>query len=226
MPVAPSTPTTAPASSRSRIEGSREDEVLDATLEVLEQVGCDKLTMDAVAGAARAGKASLYRRWGSKNELVADAIDRAHRRCGAINEFDTGSLRGDLLSALCDTSFVDHRLTRVMAGVLTAMQHDDELRQALLERFVKPRKQATLDMLERAQRRGEVHAEADLNLLADILPSMLAMRAIISGEGVTSASMVRVIDQVLLPAAAAPPRPLTPDDHPVRPVPGPRSRPS
>ncbi len=188
---------------RSRIEGSREDEILDAALGVLERVGCDRLTMDAVAAAAHAGKASLYRRWGSKSDLVADAIARAHRRCGVLSEPDTGSLRGDLVAAVCDTSFVDHRLTRIMGSVLTAMQHDDELRRTLLERFVMPRKAATLLMFERARDRGEVHAEADLDMLADILPAMLSMRVVITGDGPDSAAMVRVIDQVLLPAAAA-----------------------
>lgn len=192
------------SASRSRIEGTREDEVLDATLEVLEQVGCDRLTMDAVAAAARAGKASLYRRWGTKNDLVGDALIRAHRRCGVLYDPDTGSLRGDLVAAVCDASFGDPRLTRVMAGVMTAMQHDDELRQVLVERFLAPRLAATTAMFTRARERGEVHPDADLQLLADILPAMLTMRAVLSGRSPDPAQVVAVIDQVVLPAAAAP----------------------
>ena len=59
------------------MEGAREDEILDATLELLLEVGYDRLTMDAVAKASRASKATLYRRWETKPSLVVDAMVRA-----------------------------------------------------------------------------------------------------------------------------------------------------
>jgi AcrR family transcriptional regulator len=62
---------------RPRIEGGREDEILDATVAVVAELGYDRLTMDAVATAAKASKATLYRRWSTKAELVVDAISRA-----------------------------------------------------------------------------------------------------------------------------------------------------
>ena len=58
---------------RPRIEGERESEILDATIAMLLDSGYDRLTMDAVAGRARASKATLYRRWESKASLVVDA---------------------------------------------------------------------------------------------------------------------------------------------------------
>ena len=68
-------PTTTPPR-RPRIEGDREAEVLDAAVAVLAEVGYDRLTMDQVALTARASKATLYRRWSSKAELVVDAVSR------------------------------------------------------------------------------------------------------------------------------------------------------
>ncbi|MGL5927508.1 MAG: helix-turn-helix domain-containing protein, partial [Dermatophilaceae bacterium] len=62
------------ASSRRRVEGDREREILSAALGVLAEVGYDRMTMDAVALAARASKATLYRRWQSKTALVVDAL--------------------------------------------------------------------------------------------------------------------------------------------------------
>src|SRR3954470_6760096 len=59
---------------RPRVEGGREEEILDATVTVLAELGYDRLTMDAVATAAKASKATLYRRWSTKAELVVDAI--------------------------------------------------------------------------------------------------------------------------------------------------------
>ena len=58
--------TPAEAALRPRVEGDREQEILDAALEVLGEVGYDRLTMDAVAQRAKASKATLYRRWNSK----------------------------------------------------------------------------------------------------------------------------------------------------------------
>ena len=62
------------AVARPRVEGDREQEILDATLEVLGDVGYDRLTMDAVATRAKASKATLYRRWNGKVSLVIDAL--------------------------------------------------------------------------------------------------------------------------------------------------------
>ena len=65
---------TAVEHTRPRVEGDREQEILDATLDVLAEVGYDRLTMDAVATAARASKATLYRRWNSKVSLIIEAL--------------------------------------------------------------------------------------------------------------------------------------------------------
>src|SRR3954465_11667192 len=91
-----------PAHPRPRAGGNREAEILEAALDVLGEVGYDRLTMDAVALRAKASKATLYRRWNGKVSLVIDALHHGHRHedpeGGAI---DTGSLRGDLIAQFC-----------------------------------------------------------------------------------------------------------------------------
>src|SRR4051812_36234857 len=86
------------AGTRPRVEGDREQEILDATLDVLVDVGSDRLTMDAVAAAARASKATLYRRWSSKAVLVIDAL-LSQKAPQSVP--DTGNLRDDLLGTFC-----------------------------------------------------------------------------------------------------------------------------
>ena len=103
---------------RPRVEGDREQEILDAALTVLAEVGYDKLTMDAVAAEAKASKATLYRRWSSKPELVVDAVC-SHKEHPPVP--DTGTLRGDLLAAYCGLGGVDPRAMAVIAAVVTAM---------------------------------------------------------------------------------------------------------
>ena len=101
----PTTPTET-AATRPRVEGDREAEILDATLEVLVDVGYDRLTMDAVALRAQASKATLYRRWNTKVRLVIDAL-LATKQAPTVP--DTGSLRGDLIELFCGIGGVDRR---------------------------------------------------------------------------------------------------------------------
>src|SRR3954447_6644599 len=77
---------------------SRDAVILAATLEVLADVGYDRLTMDAVAARAKASKATLYRRWTNKVTLVIEALQHAK---SPTDVPDTGSLREDLLAAFC-----------------------------------------------------------------------------------------------------------------------------
>ena len=79
---------------RPRVEGEREDEILDATVTLLMEVGYDRLTMDAVAKEAHASKATLYRRWETKASLVVEALVRA-KSAPHVADHDTGSLRTD-----------------------------------------------------------------------------------------------------------------------------------
>ena len=102
---------------RPRVEGEREDEILDATLELLIEVGYDRLTMDAVAKRSRASKATLYRRWETKASLV-DRRAAARQGRPARRAPDTGTLRGDLLAAFCGPKGpAGHAGTRALGAV-------------------------------------------------------------------------------------------------------------
>ena len=87
---------------------ARRQAILDAALALLMEVGYDRLSMDALAERARAGKATIYRHWSGKAEVVVEAI-----RCRKCDDFpapaDTGSLRGDLLASLNHGRELVHR---------------------------------------------------------------------------------------------------------------------
>src|SRR3954451_561491 len=94
----PSPPVEAPLGATRRRGVDLETAILDATLDILAEHGMAGLTMEGVAAAAHTGKASVYRRWPSKEDLLVDAMTRA---CPPIPESpDTGSLREDLLVQL------------------------------------------------------------------------------------------------------------------------------
>jgi AcrR family transcriptional regulator len=188
---------------RPRVEGEREMEIFDATLQVLADVGYDLLTMDAVATRAKASKATLYRRWNGKPELVVAAI-MAHK--GESPVPDTGSLRGDLLDAYCGSGGPSDPMAQVvLAAVVTAMTRDPEFAEVYRRDFIAPKIAASQVIYERARDRGELHPDTDLSILAPSLIAILMHRSFLLGEQITPELIARVLDEVVLPAAKAGP---------------------
>ena len=184
---------------RPRVEGERELQILEATLEVLDDVGYDLLTMDAVAARAKASKATLYRRWNGKPELVVAAIMALK---GETVVPDTGSLRGDLLAAYCGHGGIsDPQAQSVLSAVVTAMGRDPEFAEVYRRDFIGPKVEASRCIYERARERGEVHPDVDLSVLAPALAGIVLHRAFLLGDTVTPELVGRVLDEVILPAA-------------------------
>lgn len=188
------------AGTRPRVEGERELEIFEATLIVLDEVGYDLLTMDAVAQRAKASKATLYRRWKGKPELVVAAI-MAHKGDAVVP--DTGTLRGDLLEAYCGASggLNDPVAQSVLSAVVTAMGRDPEFAEVYRRDFIGPKIEVSRQVYERARSRGEVHPDSDLSFLAPALAGIVLHRAFLLGDHVTSELVGRVLDEVILPAA-------------------------
>ena len=183
---------------RPRVEGEREREILDATLTVLAETGYDRLTMDAVAAEAKASKATLYRRWRSKAELVVDAVCS---KKPTIEIPDTGSLRGDLVAAYCGLGDVgDARALSVIVAVVTAMARDEEFAQVYRREFIGPKQSAMRTVLERARARGEIRDDVDLDLVAPALPGIVLHRVFMLGDVATPELVTRVVDHIILPA--------------------------
>ncbi|WP_101523959.1 TetR/AcrR family transcriptional regulator [Nocardioides houyundeii] len=190
---------------RPRVEGDREQEILQATLDVLADLGYDRLTMDAVASAARASKATLYRRWSSKAALVAEAVCSQKTRPPLP---DTGTLREDLLTAYCGMGVLrDPRGLALLAAVVTAMGRDEEFAEIYRRDFITPSIKMTGALLERAVARGEARPDLDVSLVAPALPGIVLHRVFLLGEEATPELISRVIDQIILPAVAPTPNP-------------------
>ena len=197
-------PVTTLASSRPRVEGDREDEILDATVELLLEVGYDRLTMDAVARRARASKATLYRRWDDKPSLVVDAMVRA-KQAPHIESHDTGSLRGDLMSTFCGAHGMGHKETTGMLGaVITALSSDAEFARRFREAFIDPKVAVSRDIYQRAIDRGEIPADVDTDIIAPALAGILLHRSFVLGLVPDDETVERVIDHVILPAVGHP----------------------
>ncbi|MFF4957261.1 TetR/AcrR family transcriptional regulator [Streptomyces sp. NPDC001222] len=189
---------------RSRITPEREAELYEAVLELLREVGYDALTMDAVATRTRSSKATLYRQWGGKAELVVKAL--RHGKPSRLGEIDTGSLRGDLhaLVALEDDCTMEQN-SALMRGVAMAMHHNDDLRQAFREQLIEPEMTAFQQVLRRAVDRGEIRPDCPaLDFLVHMLVGGFVTRALIENQPPTKAFLTSYLDAVVLPALGVP----------------------
>ncbi len=188
--------------SRPRVEGDREVEILEATLEVLGDVGYDRLTMDAVATRAKASKATLYRRWTNKVSLVIDALLLTK---DTPDVPDTGSLRGDLLELYCGLGgLTDPKGVAMFTSVITAISRDEEFAAAFRADVLGPKIAAAETIYARAKERGEVRADLDASLFGPALAGICLHRLYLLGEPPDPDAVANIIDQIILPAAMNP----------------------
>jgi AcrR family transcriptional regulator len=201
------------AEQRPRVAGAREEQILDATVAQLLEVGYDRLTMDRVAEHARASKATLYRRWTSKQALVVDALCRSHRSAEVEEEPDTGSLRSDLVSLFSGAGGLAGKdATGLFGVVITALQIDPEFAREYRQKFLAGKVERMRRVYSRAAERGELAPGADPSLLGPALAGILLHRALVLGDPTTPQLVERVVDQIIVPAATG--RPFTPEEHP------------
>lgn len=171
-------------------------QLIDATQEILLEVGYDRLTIEAVAARVGAGKTTVYRRWPNKAALVLDAVSALHR---SQPPPATGALRTDLLALGHTFIGSDARRTAVIAGLSTAMAHDDHLRAAVLAALGAPRTLEFVAVIEAAAQRGEVRRGCDVPLVGRLFPALAFHQLAALGIAVDAAFVERVVDHVLLP---------------------------
>ena len=187
---------------RPRIEGAREREIFGATVDLLTEIGYDRLTLDLVAARAKVSKASIYRRWGDKSALV-DAVFA----CAGNDEVtlpDTGCVRGDLLSLAARPDFFDAEAAALVCGLTTAIHRDPQRHDMVRAKLVEGGTKHVRALLSRAVQRGQLAADADIELLCSVIPAMVLFRMTYQTVGTFGADFVGdVVDQILLPALDA-----------------------
>ena len=190
----------APARRGRKRDDSRDAVILDAALDVLAESGFAGMTVDEVAARAKAGKATVYRRWPTKGALVLDAVSRLNSGVDLAGLPDTGSLAGDLHALVgSETGDDDERRLRVMVGLLP-MLADEHLAAAATDAIVGPWARANRVLLQRAVDRHEISAAADIETLAGVIPSLATYRVCIERQPIPPAYIRMLIDTVLLPA--------------------------
>ena len=182
-------------------DGSRDALILEVTLAVLAESGYEGLTVDRVAARAGTARATIYRRWPSKVDLVVGAVRRLSGGDVGLDRLpDTGSLRGDLVAMVLPQSEEEQEYrTRVLAGVASlSLAEEPRLAEVAAGAGLGPWTQAIAVLLQRAVDRGEYPA-ADVATLAGVVPMMCLARAV-AREPISRQFSLGLIDGVLIPA--------------------------
>lgn len=169
--------------------------LLTATQELLLEQGFDRLSMESVAARAGVGKAAIYRRWPNKTALVVAAVaDLAQ----APPVPDTGSLREDLLA--CGRTYIrTTRTQQILAGLMTAMIHQPELRTTARHAIGGPFTALFHTVITRAVDRGLISAAASAATVADVFPAMAFHASAALGQPIDEPFVIRVVDDLLVP---------------------------
>ena len=182
----------------SRRGAGRRTAICQAVCELLAKVGYDRMTMDAIATQAKASKATIYRMWPDKPQLVAEAL-----KCqfGTDTEVpDTGSLRGDLLALMATAcEVINSDLGEMISGVLTAASHDLRLAETLNKTLFEDKAQLHSELVRRAIERGELPPEANPTIMHEVMHSMISTRKIWALGPLDDEYAQHVVDEILIP---------------------------
>jgi AcrR family transcriptional regulator len=176
----------------------RETELLDVTLQLLQEHGYERLTIDAVAAMARASKATVYRRWPSKAELVLAAFIEGVRQVALHPQ--TGTLRGDLLQLGEACREQASTQAGTIRAVLVETSRHPALNEALQNQFLDQRKALIHEVLQNAVDRGEIDAAVISDELWDVLPGYLIFRIVMPSRPPTEETVRALVDEVIIPS--------------------------
>jgi AcrR family transcriptional regulator len=189
-----------------RLDRSRDPAILNAALAALTENGYDATNMDDIAARAGVGKAAIYRRWSSKAALITDTLVYWRPDLLTNEAPDTGSLAGDLDAIVDRVGRNENDLvtTDLVLRVALMAARDPELASALDELVLFRGKRVMNTILGQAAARGEISADRDWSLVADVVLAM-GLLQVVRVQSVDAKFVRQVIDNIVLPAVQTPP---------------------
>ena len=179
--------------------------ILEAAAAMLAADGYARLSIEGVALKAGVGKTTIYRRWNSKHDLVADLLDSINE---ALPIAATGNIRDDLIAfylvLLSGRSNAGPRIA-ILSAMIAEAQHNTEIARLLRERYLRPRRAVALAIVREAQVRGALHAGSDPEIIVDMIAGLVWYRRLLLGMPVRRDDAERIVDAVLRGAATGKP---------------------
>ena len=173
-----------------------DEAIVRAVLELLLEHGYRGTTMEQVRSRAGVGKATLYRRYGSKEELVADAVRHLNQQ---IPLPDTGNVRDDIMAVASSVLAAAARVgaATFMPRMLAESAGDADMHAIFYENLVAPRRAVMAEVLRRGIERGELREDLDVELAIDVLTGPWVYRLLISGGVMPATDPNRLLDLVM-----------------------------
>ncbi|MEV5297230.1 TetR/AcrR family transcriptional regulator [Amycolatopsis methanolica] len=180
------------------------DAIVEVVIDELAEKGYARTSMDGVARRAEVGKSSLYRRWSSKQDMVADAVSQLS--VPLVDIPDSGSLRGDTERAfeMVAQWLSDERLGRILPDLTAEAKRNPALAKALTEHLENPRRAKAEPVLDRAIARGELPPDVDRELALDIFAAPIYWRYTVRRTEITPEFLATLTDSTLAFLGARP----------------------
>jgi AcrR family transcriptional regulator len=171
--------------------------ILEAARELLSERRPREVSMEAIAERAGVGKATLYRRWRSREELALALLEELS--AAALPVHDLGDTRAELTAVVRQTIAVlgESVMGPVIQGLASELIGDPDLRAAMQERVISVRRQAVREVLDRAVARGDVRADLDVEIGPELLVGPVYYRLLVSGEPLDDGLAERIADSLL-----------------------------
>jgi AcrR family transcriptional regulator len=170
--------------------------IVAATLELMAERGVRDLRMDDIADRAGVGKATIYRRYRSKDALITDAV------ATLVSEIaipDTGSTRDDLLALMGQAVelYSGSLAPRLMPPLVEEARRNPELASTIREEFLSGRRAALSTVLKRGIRRGDLRRGLDIELALDVLGGAIFYRLLVTGGPVDQRLAEGIVELIL-----------------------------
>jgi len=170
--------------------------ILAAAVALVREVGYDAVSMEAIAARAGAGKATLYRRWKSREALVSEAVGLIVARIAVPS---TGSTRRDLLAVMRDTVrlYADPATAGLLSGLVAAMARSPVIARAVRNGFVAAWSDTVRRVIENGIARGDLRRGIDIDLAIDLLGGCFSNRALVTGRPIDDRMARALVDAAL-----------------------------
>ncbi|MEM7715047.1 MAG: TetR/AcrR family transcriptional regulator [Cyanobacteria bacterium P01_A01_bin.68] len=146
--------------------------ILKATLELLSEVGYERMSIEGIASRAKVGKSTIYRRYKGKEELVADAIESIREE---VVIPDTGNIWTDIDALIENAARITFNPLgkQAVATIISSASSNPEFAQIYSEKYLQPRKEAFAVVIKRAKARKEVQFDLDASFIFDVMSGMM-----------------------------------------------------
>lgn len=169
--------------------------VLEAVLVLIGEVGIGSMSVDEVAARAGVSKASIYRRWSSKEAMVLDALERS---LDVFDAIDTGDTAADLRAYAHELArrFREGQRRDVLPHLIAAAHTDPGVAETF-QRFVANRRRPVLAIVERGIERGGLRDDVDPGIAVDLIVGPLMYRRLVGDRSVDGGFADAVVDAAL-----------------------------